>query len=261
MGRLLAPGRRWVYLAFFFFAAVYLASMGGQFYSHDDSIRFRLVQAMVDQGSLVIGAQPDGSPYYCKYGLLQPVLSVPLYVLGQALTPWWHGQRDPGEVMVTTLQQILTAVTMLLLLLLVLELGYGPGVALAFTLVAGLATINWPYAKFHFTEPLNGLCLVGAFWCLVRAHRLASLGWLAGAGGFLALGGINAFLVLVLGGGPGRALCLKHSLAPAPRHGHHLGQNPKGPGGSGPAPGLGSGFSIGLQRLSLWLAFPDRLRG
>ena len=201
LGRLLAPRPVWAGLVLLFFLCLYLASMGGQFYSHDDSIRFRLVKAMVDQGSLVIGSQADGSPYYCKYGLVQPLLDAPLYLLGKALTPWWDGKGDSGEVLVTTLQQIVTAVTMLLLLLLVLELGHAPPVALGLALVAGLATISWPYAKFHFTEPLNGLCLVGAFWCLVRARRLGSLGWLAGAGIFIAVGGINAFLVLVLGGG------------------------------------------------------------
>ncbi|MCY3802769.1 MAG: hypothetical protein OXG46_14490 [Chloroflexi bacterium] len=66
------------------------------------------------------------------------------------------------------LSVVLTAATAVLLFKVVRILGYGSGVALALSLVYGLATMAWPYAKFDFSEPSVTFFLMGGVWAALR---------------------------------------------------------------------------------------------
>jgi hypothetical protein len=56
----------------------------------------------------------------------------------------------------------------MLILLYVRRLGYGPSTALITALVFGLATMAWPYAKYFFSEPLTGLCLLASAYFIME---------------------------------------------------------------------------------------------
>ncbi|MBW1711919.1 MAG: hypothetical protein JRJ59_02060, partial [Deltaproteobacteria bacterium] len=155
----------WLCLAFFLF--IYLVSNGGRFYAMDDQLRYKTTQALVERGQLKISHYPDGRPYYSKYGLIQPLLTIPLYLAGQAFKAPTRFRAKLDEVAASTLMQLVTAATAAAFLLLLLELGFSRPISLATTFVFGLTTIAWPYAKYFFTEPLNGFFLLSTCWLLI----------------------------------------------------------------------------------------------
>ncbi len=190
------PGRL-AGLTFFFFLCLYLLSMGGHFYSYDARFRFQTTKALVERGSLVIRVPPQAPPIYSKYGIVQPLLTIPLYLLGRALpTPGGENPRPPEEVAASTLMQVVSAASLALVLLILLELGYSRGLALAVALVTGLATMAWPYAKYFFSEPLNGFFLLLCLHQILVFKRTRAPARLLGAGTALALGAANAPMLL-----------------------------------------------------------------
>ena len=104
------------------------------------------------------------------------------------------------EVMVCTLMQLVTAATAAVFFLFLRDYGYPPGISLGAAFIFGLASIAFPYARFYFTGPLNGLFLLLTAWLLLRHRQRGSLGYLGAAGGALALGIANAPMLLVLAG-------------------------------------------------------------
>lgn len=83
----------------------------------------------------------------------------------------------------------ITALNAMLLFLITRRLGYHSNVALALTLLFGLATLAWPYAKHDFAEPAVTLALLGTIYCLLRGLQDQQFTWLI-IGGFAILGGI-----------------------------------------------------------------------
>lgn len=82
-----------------------------------------------------------------------------------------------------------TALNAVLLFLIARRLGYHGHVALVLTLLFGLATIAWPYAKYDFAEPGVTLGLLATTYALFRGLQDRQLTWLA-LGGLTILGGI-----------------------------------------------------------------------
>ncbi len=217
--RALARPGRLAGLTFFFFLGLYLLSMGGHFYSYDARFRFQTTRSLVERGSLVIRVPPQAPAIYSKYGIVQPLLSIPLYLLGRVLpAPGGENPRPPEEVAASTLMQVVSAAGLALVLLILLELGYSRGLALAVTLVCGLATMSWPYAKYFFSEPLNGFFLLLCLHQLLVFKRTRAPARLLGAGSALALGVANAPMMLVTAA-PLLGAYLAWLLWPRPRAG------------------------------------------
>lgn len=91
----------------------------------------------------------------------------------------------------------ITALSAMLLFLITRRLGYHSQVALALTLLFGLATLAWPYAKFDFAEPGIMLALLGTFYFLLRGVQDDQLGWLLVAG-LIIFGGISIRLATAM---------------------------------------------------------------
>ena len=83
----------------------------------------------------------------------------------------------------------ITALSVVLVFLIASRLGYHGQVALALTILFGLATLAWPYAKFDFAEPGVTLALLGTLYFLMRGLQERQFGWLL-VGGLALLGGI-----------------------------------------------------------------------
>lgn len=157
-------------LLLFLFSA-YLLTYSGSLHSSDGQAMFSVAESLVRRGDYDtnqirwMGLQqgtfgPDGE-LYCRKGLGTSLLAVPLAWLGLVVPLWGVVQSA------MLLSVIITALTGLLVFLYVRRLGYSPHTGLIAGLVFGLATMAWPYSKYLFSEPLSGLSLMAAVYCLL----------------------------------------------------------------------------------------------
>ena len=185
---------------------VYLLTYSGALHSSDGQAMFSVSESLVRRGEYDInqirwmglqqGTYGTDGNLYCRKGLGTSVAALPLAWLGLVVPAW-------GVVQTTMLLNVLmTAITGSVVFLYVHRLGYRRSTALITALVFGLSTLAWPYAKFFFSEPLTGLCLVAAAYFLVQlgpSHTgRASLWRSALAGFFLGLAVATRFANAVL---------------------------------------------------------------
>jgi len=155
-----------------FLLSIYLLTYSGEFHSSDGQAMFAVTESLVRRGDydinqiLWMGQQQgtyglDGE-LYCRKGIATSLLSLPLAWMG-LVAPFW------GMVHTTLLfNALVTALTGLLVYLYVNRLGYPASASLVLSLVFGLATLAWPYAKYFFSDPLAGLGLLGTAYFLLR---------------------------------------------------------------------------------------------
>lgn len=157
---------------FWFLLAVYLLTYSPRFHSSDGLAMFSTAESLARRGEFDIdqirwmGLQQgtiglDGH-LYSRKGAGMPLLLLPLV---------WLGLIVPGWGAATTallFNSIVTAATGAVLLLAVRRLGYDNRTSLIAGLTFGLASLAWPYAKTAFSDPLAGLCLIGAALALIR---------------------------------------------------------------------------------------------
>lgn len=198
---------------FLLFAGFYLLTASGHFYAVDEEILYDMTASLVERHSLAL---PPGmwyiapsraaqGPVYAEYMPGQPLVAVPLYLLGRAVAPLFpadaHGYVT--RFFVSLLGPLVTAATVTLLYLLARVLGYRVWPALALAASYGLATMAWPHGRTFFAEPLTTCLLLLAFYCLCRGTReqrrpLAGV-WLATAGvAFMAAVVVKPHAMLVL---------------------------------------------------------------
>jgi hypothetical protein len=154
--------------------SIYFLSYSGTLHSSDGQAMFSVAESLVRRGDYDIdqirwmGLQqgtfgPDGE-LYCRKGIGTSLLAVPLAWLG-LVVPWW------GVVQTAMLLNVLvTALTGTLLFLFVRRLGYSERTGVVISLVFGLGTMAWPYSKYFFSEPLNGLSLLAAAYFLLPSR-------------------------------------------------------------------------------------------
>jgi hypothetical protein len=191
---------------FLLLLSVYLLTYSGALHSSDGQAMFSVAESLVRRGDYDInqirwmGLQqgtygPDGD-LYCRKGLGTSLLAIPLTWLGLVMPLW-------GVVQTTMLlNPLLTALTGTLVFLYVRRLGYGQSTAVVTALVFGLGTMAWPYTKYFFSEPLSGLCLLGAAYSLLAGASGSpsdrSLAQTALSGFFLGLAVATRFANAVL---------------------------------------------------------------
>jgi hypothetical protein len=155
-----------------FLLSVYLLTYSGEFHSSDGQAMFAVTESLVRRGDYDInqllwmgeqqGAYGLDGELYCHKGIATSLLSLPLAWLG-LVVPFW------GMVQTTLLfNAVITALTGALVYLYVNCLGYSASTSLILSLVFGLATLAWPYAKYFFSEPLASLGLLAAAYFLLR---------------------------------------------------------------------------------------------
>ncbi|HEX5503299.1 MAG TPA: phospholipid carrier-dependent glycosyltransferase [Thermomicrobiales bacterium] len=244
MGARARPGggrageRRWAPALLLLFAGFYLLTASGHFYAVDEETIYAVTASLVErhtfalqeQWGLVAGRGPDGR-LYAQYAPGQSLLAVPLYLAGRALAPEFPAeQRDyVTRFAVSLFNPLVTAATVALLYLLARALGYGRRAALGLAAIYGLATGAWPHGRTFFAEPLTALCLLAAFYAMVRsgASRRAP-GWLVASGAAaagavavkpqaaIALPVLGLYLLgtAALGAGDGESRWDGHAIAP-----------------------------------------------
>ncbi|MBE7551898.1 MAG: phospholipid carrier-dependent glycosyltransferase [Anaerolineales bacterium] len=196
-----------------FLLAIYLLAYRGGFHSVDEASIFAVTESLVKFGRLntdqiawtqwtTSQAEAQGffgrdGHVYSKKGLALSLAQAPLY---------WLALYLPGVGMLQTvslLNSLITAATGLLIFMFGQRLGFSNLTAVIVSLIFGLATIAFVYAKYLFSEPLAGFLLLLATYMLFVYRREGGLrhGAIAGlAAGFAVLTRANnLFLLPVFG--------------------------------------------------------------
>ncbi len=260
-------------------AVVYLWTAPGRIQFPDDEIVFQTAASLWDDGDLTIPGiarrtgeprdRPTGSfgwetgrdgQRYGFFGHGLSLVAVPAYALASAtaeLVPptWAHAVRsdhfvfhrrerrgDWTRLVVSLTNCVVTAMTAWLLTLWVAALGFLRRTALWTGLAYAFGTSAWAYSRTFLSEPLSGLCLVAAAYCVTRWPRGGPRWlWLGGAiAGFsLHVHALNLVFTPCL---------LGHALATG-------GWRRRGLLGAGVAFAVGAGLLL----LGQWLRFGDPL--
>lgn len=187
--------RRTVWLIFLFFLALYLLSVGEGVYSTDGETMLRTTSSIVDRHDLAVPCSSrlpnavrglDGR-CYSRYGLGQPLIAIPLYLLAKGINTILPGTDYAALVFlfVPRLNQIITAVICVLLFSFASRLYRSARLGIGLALAYGLGTMAWPYAKFYFSDPLSAFCLLATAYFLFVFKEQGELKQLILAGGFL----------------------------------------------------------------------------
>jgi len=169
------PSRVFPLALFLFLFSIYLLTFSPQFHSSDGLAMFATAESLARRGEwdadqirwMGLGQGifgPDGHLYIRK-GIGVSLLALPLVWMGMIVPIW-------GAATTTLVfNALVTAATGVLMLRYLQVLGYDDWVALVACLTFGLATPAWPYAKTFFSDPLAGLCLLGAALALLRFRQ------------------------------------------------------------------------------------------
>lgn len=161
---------------FGFFLALYVLTMRGSLGGGgDEEVPYRMTESLVTRGTLAVPPdtkdrwpeavlQAQNGRFYAAFGIGQSLAAVPFYLLGRAVAGGEAQTRPIRVWFVTLLNPFVAALTCAILYRLVLRSGYAPSTALLVTFLYGLGTMIWPYAKTFLSEPLSGLCLLGAMY-------------------------------------------------------------------------------------------------
>lgn len=184
-----ASTRRWSdpLLLLVFFLCVYLVTGSADLLQNGDTdLRIQTAQAAVDHQHVWIAhpmwldtrtAVGRGGHLYAYYGPGQALLTVPLYVLGQALAQAINLHFDVGTVNLVALYAtrsvdlLLGALLAVVFYLMAVSIGFRRNTAVVLTLVFGLATAAWPDAQSALEQTQVDLCLllaVLAAWSFIK---------------------------------------------------------------------------------------------
>lgn len=176
---------------FLFCLSVYLLSSGGHLYSADTEIKALITEGMVERGSValpevrMIYMVPgrDGLSY-APFPVGTSITMIPFYMVGDGLSHLLPNlpRELILEFFLSLINQLATALTCMVLFSLCRQMGYSVRTALVTALIYGFCTIAWPYAKTCWSEPQATLCILAAFYCVVRFGSVQKPAWLVWAG-------------------------------------------------------------------------------
>jgi hypothetical protein len=162
---------------FFLFSFLYLFTTPGHLYTIDSEVSYHTTDSLVRAGTLVIPGneitvqdsrgRPTG-----RYGLLQPILCIPLYLLGALFDRNWADPPYLNEtwrtVWVATFNQWVCALGLVLFYRILRALDIQRQPALAVTLALGFGSPWWTYSRDLFRQPLSGVLIL---WAMLEALR------------------------------------------------------------------------------------------
>ncbi|MBZ5554130.1 MAG: hypothetical protein LAO21_15545 [Acidobacteriia bacterium] len=171
---------------------------------------FGISPAEVDANTGMSGT----TDYYGKYGLgLSFVEQIPLWFVSPVEKIFGEGRSN---VLFPLMNMLITALSALLVALCLRDLGFRFRTCSLGALGFAFGTPAWPYTSYDFSEPLQALCLVAAFWFILHATRNHPPSPIHVAMGGFALGYAvftKALLLIVI---PWYAIYLWMSLGGAP---------------------------------------------
>jgi hypothetical protein len=182
---------RWIAFAAFL---IFVLSGGGRIVGSDEVTMLELGRSLlgghidVPEGATLDG---PGGRHYTKNAPGQALLALPLVAVAEVTTR--AAGLDPGRrelavrFVVSFFNAFVTALLLALFYLVARALGAHAGAAFATTLLLGLTTPLWVYAKSFMAEPLQALGLLLALWGALRARHDPGRPWMAASGFVLAV--------------------------------------------------------------------------
>lgn len=186
------------WLFFWVILASYLATASGHLDSPDAEIQFRTTKSMALRFSMAIAPLgedgfasrrgPDGQDY-AQYGVGMPLLAVPFYYAGAALSAvipeawvhrvvWpitqYHGGSTEEYLLrfgVSFFNIPVSAAASALFFALMLHLGLPAHGAWMAGLLHALGTYQWAHSRTFFSEPLAALLIFASFMLIFHWHR------------------------------------------------------------------------------------------
>lgn len=140
----------------------------------------------------------EGTLHIASLNLIDAETDVPI-LIGSSGSLWSEQENTDFFMRLFALltNAWVTALSAVLLFLITRRLGYHSQVALALTILFGIATLAWPYAKFDFAEPGITLALLSTIYFLLRGTQDQQLGWVLLAG-LVIIGGISIRFVTAM---------------------------------------------------------------
>jgi hypothetical protein len=139
--------------------------------------------------------QPDK---YSKYGLgFSAVLQLPLVAAGSVERFFGMGRSN---VLFPLTNMLITTATALVIAFCLKDLGARFGVSALAAWGFSIGTFAWPYISYDFSEPLQGLSVISAFWLLIRGARFRppSPALIAMAGAVLGFAILTKAVLMIL---------------------------------------------------------------
>jgi hypothetical protein len=169
---------RYVHL-FTLICFVYLSTLTDKAFDWigDGQVMFDTAVSLLEFGELGISPEwiqdpTEGggtSDYYGKYGLgLSVVEQVPLWFVSSVEKILGEGRSN---VLFPMMNMVLTALTAVLVALCLHVLGLRLRTQWLAAIGFAFATPAWAYVSYDFSEPLQALCLVAAFWFVLRLAK------------------------------------------------------------------------------------------
>ena len=178
------PARRAALTVFFALLCLYAAT-GRYFIDNIDGETMYLTTRALAQGRLwVIPEMTDklnlwpgvGGQKYSVHSVFTSVAALPLYYVGLAVAK--AAPHVPEGLILRAFwllgSPLYTAATAAWLLLLLVQMGFSLRRSLFVTLVYGVGTMAFPYAKYPFSEPLSAILTIGATWFAWQAWSATS---------------------------------------------------------------------------------------
>lgn len=154
---------------FLFLLGVYLFTAEGNNIDSSDQqqVRFAVTESIIEEGDLSIpdgmGVKGNYSKDYSWYGIGQPVLGIPFYLIGRFI-----GGHEGAKWMVSVMNPLVVAASGTVLFLFVVNIGYAKKTALLITVFYAFGTLAWPQSKHPFDHPVEMLfVLLAVFYAQI----------------------------------------------------------------------------------------------
>lgn len=190
------------FLLFGFFASAYALTSAGRLDSADGVVVALTAQSLLLHHTVALpSATPDavigvGGYGYSIYGIAQSLVEIPFVAAGLLLRHLTHNE-GMVEWAIAFTNALVTALGCVVFFLLARRLGASQRRGIALTLLYGLCTLAWPYAKTDFNEPLQTLSLLTAAYTALRAREPGQERWLWASGSALGLAVLTKSALLV----------------------------------------------------------------
>jgi hypothetical protein len=169
------------FFVFVFFLCLYLLTSAGDFYSSDGEVMYQAAGALADRGSLALAPNPGlpqivqavNGEWVSKYDPGLPMLGVLFYQAGSWIAARTGADRATWtHLAVALMPGFCMALAVTALYAIAARLA-DTRRALMVALIAGIATIIWPYSRVLFPEALLAALLTLAVWAALHP----STGW------------------------------------------------------------------------------------
>lgn len=153
-----------------------------------------------DLGEIKLGVNPKTGAQYIAYGILSSIIMIPLYIVGQLFSSFFHGLKAYViiQYFVNMTNCFICALTGVFLYLLLRRFGFNKKISLFLVLIYSFCTINFNYAVLNFGEPATVLLMIMAFYYLYIYKDIRNIKYVVFSSVFLGLALLIRFTNIIL---------------------------------------------------------------